>query len=163
MIKLTDLFEDITVSPKRMVIFKVPVDLSAYASGEARRAHIEYSDGVSIAPRGLLPDLNLYANHPILKFAEVPVEIEEDTDKFDDVRCISCIAGFNYDLYEDLPDGFSFDPTAYDQTGFCYVSFKNAGNIRLDDVEELVTIELSAVDTFKTVQDAANYLLFKSS
>lgn len=162
MIKLTDLFEDITVGPARMVIFKIPVGLTTDDDSGEYDTDIEYSDGVSIAPRELLPDLNLYANHPILKFSKIPVDIHEDTGKFDDVRCVCCIPEFSDDPYKDLPDDFSFYPIAYNQTGFCYVSFKTAGDIRLSDVKELVTIFHNLL-TYVQVQDAANYLLFKSS
>lgn len=161
MIKLTALFEDITVRPARMVIFKIPVSLNINDHTQEYDIDIEYSDGVSIPSYALLPDLNLYAKYPILKFSEVPVIIHEDTSKFDDVRCVCCTPEFSDDPYKGLPDNFSFYAEAYNQTGFCYVSFKSAGNIKLSDVRELVAIEPPTVNIFSTVQDAANYLLFR--
>ena len=163
MIKLTDLFEDITVRPKRVLLFKIPVTLADGDNLEKLSAEIEYYSGVSISPQALLPDLNLYAKYPIVKFWEVVAEIQVDTDKFDDVRCVCCIPEFSDDPYKGLPDGLSFDATVYNQTGFCYVSFKSAGNIELNDVEKLVTILPFERGPLNTVQDAANYLLFKSN
>ena len=161
MIKLTDLFEDIMVAPKRVLIFKIPAILIMENFDVS--SEIEYFHGVSISPQALLPDLNLYAKHPVMEFSEVGVKIEEDTDKFDDVRCIFCAPTAPTYLGDDLPDGCTYTVRDYDQTGFCYVSFKGVGNIKLDDVEELMNISLYSQEVFKTIQDAANYLLFKSN
>jgi hypothetical protein len=162
MIKLTDLFEDITVSPKRVLIFKIPATLSMDDDYDAK-SEIEYFDGVSISSQALLPDLNLYAKYPVMEFSEVTVKAREGIDKFDDVRCIFCAPKAPTYLGQDLPDGCSYTVRDYDQTGFCYVSFKGVGNIKLDDVKELVNISLYSDEAFETVQDAANYLLFKSN
>lgn len=160
MIKLTDLFE-ITVTPKRVLIFKIPATLISNRD-RGDYSEIEYSDGVSISPPALLPDLNLYAKHPVMEFLDIELEIKEDTDKFDDVRCIFCAPKGSTYLQEGLPDGCIYNVTAYEQTGFYYVSFKGAysDNIKLDDVEELVNI-LLPTDEAVNVQDAANYLLFR--
>ena len=162
MIKLTDLFEDITVRPARMVIFKIPATLTVDRDHD-NNSDIYYTDGVSIPSQALLPDLNLYAKYPILNFSEVVVEIQEDTKEVYDVRCVFCVPSFSEGPYKDLPDGFDFDPVVYDLTGFYYVSFKGVGNIKLDDVEELVNIPPYEERSLKTIQDAANYLLFKSN
>lgn len=159
MIKLTDLFE-ITVTPKRVLIFKIPATLICNQDGNDY-SEIEYSDGVSISPPALLPDLNLYAKHPVMKFLDVELKIRGDTSEFNDVRCIFCAPKGSTYLQEGLPDGCSYDVTAYEQAGFCYVSFKGSGNIKLDDVEELVNILLLTYEAVNTAQDAANYLLFR--
>jgi hypothetical protein len=161
MIKLTDLFEDIMVTPKRVLIFKIPATVFVNFDDMDANSEIEYLDGVSISSPALLPDLNLYAKHPVMEFLDVELEIEEDTDKFDDVRCIFCAPKGSTYLQEGLPDGCSYDVTAYEQTGFCYVSFVGSGNIKLDNVEELVNILLPDYKAVNTVQDAANYLLFR--
>ncbi len=169
MIKLTDLFE-IMVTPRRVLIFKIPVTITeggysrvTGAYDEDIEAKIEYSNGVSTSPQVLLSDLNLYAKHPALKFSEVVAEIEEDTDKFDDVRCIRCAPELNDDPYKDLPNGFILNATVHNRTGVCYVSFKGVDNIKLNDIEGLVTIFPFSQRPLNTVQDAANYLLFKSN
>lgn len=159
MIKLTDLFEDIMVTPTRMFIFKIPVTLTAREDYDFS-TKIKYSDGVSISPQALLSDLNLYAKHPNLEFSEVGVEIEEDTDKFDDVRCVCCIPEMP-SWYKSLPVGCHYEVLSYKQRGSCYVSFKGVDNIKLNDIEGLVVIALFDREAVNTVQDAANYLLFR--
>ena len=159
MIKLTDLFEDITVSPRRTVIFKVPVTLIVREDYDFS-TKIKYSDGVSISSQALLPDLNLYAKHPDLKFSEIGVEIGGDTDEFDDVRCICCIPEMPI-RDKSLPDGCHYGILSYKQRGFCYVSFKGAVNVRLNGIEGLMDLDLFDRGDVKTMQDAANYLLFR--
>lgn len=161
MIKLTDLFEDIMVTPTRMFIFKIPVTITVREDYDFS-TKIKYSDGVSISPQALLPDLNLYAKHPILKFSEIGVEIEEDIDRFDDVRCVCCIPEMP-SWGKSLPVGCHYEALSYKQRGFCYVSFKGVGNIKLDDVEGLADLDLFDREAVNTIQDAANYLLFKSN
>ncbi len=162
MIKLTDLFEDITVSPRRVLIFKIPATLIMNNDYDAT-SEIEYYSGVSISPQALLPDLNLYAKYPVFEFSKVVAKIREDAEEVYDFRGIFCAPKAPTSLDEGLPDGCSYTVRDYDQTGFCYVSFKDVGNIKLDDIGELVTIELHTPEDFNTTQDAANYLLFKSN
>jgi hypothetical protein len=160
MIKLTDLFE-IMVTPRRVLIFKIPITLIAEEDYHFS-TEIKYSDGVSISSQALLPDLNLYAKHPYLKFSKISVEIEEDTDEFDDVRGICYIPEMpSWD--KSLPDGCHYEILGYKQRGSCYVSFKSAVNVGLNDIEGLVYLDFFDRKAFNTVQDAANYLLFKSN